>query len=187
MRAIRLEGWEKFKRGVNNDAYPFLDRNGPKAGTDRIRQICVCQHEHASCILELPVPICIRPLVVLPSFISCFALVRLENDSNTTGSQKTIWLSNEAFFLDFDRTLSHFERKIGPGWFFLLFTPGGSTRGQRILILIVLVLSLVVETFFWRFHFFCISLGQTTLERESPIQVPTKLTTAWLQWLYENW
>ena len=45
-------------------------------------------------LTQLPVQIFLRPPVVLPSFISRFALVLYLIDSNTTGSQKKNWSSH---------------------------------------------------------------------------------------------
>ena len=43
------------------------------------------------CLSVCPFQIFLSPPVVLPSFISRFALVRYQIDSNTSGSQKKIW------------------------------------------------------------------------------------------------
>ena len=53
--------------------------------------LCICRNKYMVqllLLLLLPVQIFLSPPVVLPSVISCFALVREQIDSNTTRSQK---------------------------------------------------------------------------------------------------
>ena len=98
MRAIWLEGWEKFGWVVPtciHVLYKSFAYTTIKNSTSRFLLSSAVSRVKTN----LPVQIFLSPPVVLFSFISRFDLLKLQIDSYTTGSQKKIWSSIYRYYV----------------------------------------------------------------------------------------